>query len=100
MAEVVLKILGDERDLIRAFRKSSREAQSFQATMVGTGRSLARGLGFTAATAGVVGFGVALRDTVGAAIDFESSFAGVRKTVDATEPQFAELAEGFRNLAR
>jgi TP901 family phage tail tape measure protein len=100
MAEVVLKILGDERDLIRAFRKSSREAQSFQATMVGTGRSLARGLGFTAATAGVVGFGVALRDTVGAAIDFESSFAGVRKTVDATEPQFAALSEGFRNLAR
>lgn len=34
------------------------------------------------------------------AIDFESSFAGVRKTVDATEPQLAELAQGFRDLSK
>lgn len=38
--------------------------------------------------------------SVKAAVDFESSFAGVRKTVDATEAQFAELASGFRNLAK
>ncbi|HVL67205.1 MAG TPA: phage tail tape measure protein [Vicinamibacterales bacterium] len=35
-----------------------------------------------------------------AAIDFESSFAGVRKTVDATEGEFAKLAQGFRDLAK
>lgn len=35
-----------------------------------------------------------------AAIDFESSFAGVRKTVNATEAQFAELSAGVRQLAR
>ena len=35
-----------------------------------------------------------------AAIDFESSFAGVRKTVTATEPQFQALAQGFRDLAK
>lgn len=34
------------------------------------------------------------------AVDFESSFAGVRKTVEATESQFAEMAQGFRNLAK
>ncbi len=34
-----------------------------------------------------------------AAIDFESSFAGVRKTVDATEEEFGRLATGLRNLA-
>ena len=32
-------------------------------------------------------------------IDFESSFAGVRKTVTATEPQLQALADGFRELA-
>ena len=32
--------------------------------------------------------------------DFESSFAGVRKTVDATEEQFQELATGFRSMAK
>lgn len=34
------------------------------------------------------------------AIDFESSFAGVRKTVDASEKEFAQLAKNFRNLAK
>lgn len=35
-----------------------------------------------------------------AAIDFESSFAGVRKTVNATEDEFAAMAQAFRNLAK
>jgi TP901 family phage tail tape measure protein len=34
------------------------------------------------------------------AIDFESSFAGVRKTVNATEPEFAAMAQAFRDLAK
>lgn len=35
-----------------------------------------------------------------AAIDFESSFAGVRKTVEATEPEFKALAQAFRDLSK
>jgi TP901 family phage tail tape measure protein len=34
-----------------------------------------------------------------AAIDFESSFAGVRKTVDATEAEFSDLSDGLRKMA-
>jgi TP901 family phage tail tape measure protein len=34
------------------------------------------------------------------AMDFESSFAGVRKTVDGTEPELAALAQGFRDLSK
>jgi TP901 family phage tail tape measure protein len=34
------------------------------------------------------------------AMDFESSFAGVRKTVDATEGEFAKLSQGFRDMAK
>lgn len=34
------------------------------------------------------------------AMDFESAFAGVRKTVDATEEQFAELETGIRDMAK
>lgn len=37
---------------------------------------------------------------VKAASDFESSFAGVRKTVEATEPEFAALAQGLRDMAK
>lgn len=32
--------------------------------------------------------------------DFESAFAGVRKTVDATEAQFARLEDGIRNMSK
>ncbi len=35
-----------------------------------------------------------------ASIDFETAFAGVRKTVDATEDQFAALEKGIRNMAK
>ena len=34
------------------------------------------------------------------ASDFESSFAGVRKTVNATEEQFGALSEGMRDLSK
>lgn len=35
-----------------------------------------------------------------AAIDFESAFAGVRKTVDATEEEFAQLEKGIREMSQ
>ena len=34
-----------------------------------------------------------------AAMDYESAFAGVRKTVDATEEQFDQLSRGIREMA-
>lgn len=37
--------------------------------------------------------------TVKAASDFESAFAGVRKTVDASEPEFKKLSDNLRTLA-
>ena len=35
-----------------------------------------------------------------AAVDFESAFAGVRKTVDMSETEFATLSDGIRNMAK
>ena len=56
------------------------------------------GTGMTAAiTLPIAAIGTA---AVKAALDFESSFAGVRKTVDATESEFAALEQGFRDLAK
>jgi len=48
-------------------------------------------------TLGVAG-GLAL--SAKAAIDFESSFTGVRKTLNATEGQFLSLADGIRQLSK
>jgi len=44
----------------------------------------------------LAGFGLAAK----AAIDFESSFAGVRKTVDGTEAQMGQMREGILAMAR
>jgi len=35
-----------------------------------------------------------------AAVDFESAFAGVRKTVDATEEEFAQIEQGIREMSK
>lgn len=52
-----------------------------------------------AGTALLVGVGAALAVGTKAAIDFESSFAGVRKTVEASEGQFERLARNIRDLS-
>lgn len=48
-------------------------------------------------TTPLLGMGVAAGK---AAMDFESAFAGVRKTVDATESQYAALAQGIRAMSQ
>lgn len=53
---------------------------------------------------GIVATGAALTAMGGyalkASIDFESAFAGVRKTVDATEAEFAMLEKGIRDMSK
>src|SRR5690606_39123325 len=48
-------------------------------------------------TAPIVGLGTVATKS---AVDFETAFAGVRKTVHATEEQFAELEQGIRELSK
>lgn len=50
-----------------------------------------------AVTVPIVAMGTA---AVKAQIDWESAFAGVRKTVDATEEEFAELSQGIRDMSK
>ena len=44
--------------------------------------------------------GTALVTSAKSAIDFESAFTGVEKTVDGTEQQMAELKQGIRDMAK
>lgn len=57
---------------------------------------LKKGLAGIAVGAAIIG-GLAL--AVNAAIEFESAFTGVRKTVELTEPGFVKLEENIRNMA-
>jgi len=60
--------------------------------MTDAGKKLSIGV-----TAPIVGLGTVATK---AAVDFESAFAGVRKTVDATEEEFAQLEQGIRDMAK
>ncbi len=49
---------------------------------------------------GAVGIGLILRNMARDAIEFESAFAGVRKTVDATEAEFDQLSRRLVDLSK
>lgn len=56
------------------------------------------GMALTAGlTVPIVGLGIVAAK---ASIDFESAFAGVKKTVDATDAQFAQMRQGIRDMAK
>nr|DAG79871.1 MAG TPA: minor tail protein [Caudoviricetes sp.] len=90
-AEVAARELGDEMD--KASSKSGRFAEGIRsnsADLQTAGTALAAvGAGLTAAS---VGMGKA-------AMDWESAFAGVKKTVDDSTEGYAQLEGELRNLA-
>ena len=53
-----------------------------------------------AAAAALTGVVLVMRKVIGTAIEFESAFAGVRKTVNATEAEFAQLSQGIRDMSK
>ena len=82
-----------------AMRQSSKSAEKWTKDLKSMGQQ-ATNVGSTltkAFTLPIAGVGVAVAKL---AMDFESSFAGVRKTVDATEPEFAAMAASFRQLSK
>jgi TP901 family phage tail tape measure protein len=89
----------DSAEFDTAMKRVSSSAKSWSSDLSNIGRqATAVGSALTTSlTLPMVGLGIA---AVKAASDFESSFAGVRKTVDATEPEFAALAQGLRDMAK
>ncbi len=82
-----------------AFTKFGKSAQEIGKKFSDVGKEIS-GFG-SALTKGVTapivaGAGLALK----AAIDYESAFAGVKKTVDGTPQQFEKLSASIRNMAK
>lgn len=79
----------------RAVSNFANDVNSFQQR----NRQALDDIGSTAGRAGAAaaaGLGLVAK----AAIDWESAFTGVQKTVDATDAQYAELEQGLRSLAK
>lgn len=71
---------------------ASRSITSFGAGAAAAGMTLTRGFTLPVAALG----GLAINESM----KFSSAFAGVRKTIDATEPEFAKLRQGIRDMAK
>ncbi len=85
IGDAVLTIGGDTTKLDKSLKGIGDK-------MAKVGRNLTLKL-----TAPLVAFGAL---TLKAAIDFEDAFAGVRKTVEATEEEFAALEQGIRDMTK
>jgi TP901 family phage tail tape measure protein len=95
----ILRVLltGSSAELEATLKKSNTEIKRFTKEL-GTFGQQAQALGASltkAVTLPLVAFGAA---AIKAASDFESSFAGVRKTVDGTVDQFGELTEAGKEI--
>ncbi|MBY6274447.1 MAG: phage tail tape measure protein, partial [Bacillaceae bacterium] len=96
---LVINIIGDSsqfRDSIEESIKTMQRAERQVARSARNIEKLGQGLmiGLTAPLMLISGYATK------AAIDWEDAFAGVRKTVEGTEEQLAELARGIRDMAR
>jgi TP901 family phage tail tape measure protein len=88
----ILELLGDSAQFRAELKRAASRFEEVGRRMEAAGRTLT-----AAVTLPIVAIGVAAGK---AAIDFESSFAGIRKTMDLTEAEFKQLAQANRDLAK
>ena len=76
----------------RSFQRAGKEITKAGKNISKVGSSLTKSV-----TVPIVAMGAA---AIKAGIDYESAFAGVKKTVDATDKELDELKQGFRDLSK
>lgn len=96
---VYSELILDGSKYFSTLEKAEKQAENFQKKLEKTGKNLEKvGKNLSKyVTAPIVAMGTL---STKAAIDFESAFAGVRKTVDASEKEFAALEKGIRDMSK
>lgn len=91
--ESQLEEVNKEKDIFtRKIKEASKKLEDIGSKMQDVGKQMSWKV-----TAPIVAFGGLATKS---AIDFESAFAGVRKTVDATDVELADLKQGIRDMAK
>lgn len=96
---LIVKVGADTTDFSNKMNYMSKDLKGISKSLNNTGRDLSKaGATLTkSVTLPIVGIGVASGK---AAIDFESAFAGVKKTVDASVEDLARLEKGIRDMSK
>lgn len=92
VANLIIKVSASVTDFEKSMASLEKQLDRTGAKLKDIGGDLTKGLTLPLTALG----GGAIK----MAMDFETSFSGVRKTVNATEEQFAQLAAGMRALAQ
>lgn len=95
LGSLIVKIGADIKEFTSGLdrvSKSTGDFGKFTATAADVGAKALTTMGVAASAVGV--------NATRMAIDFESSFAGIKKTTDATAEEFAVLSAGIRQLAQ
>jgi TP901 family phage tail tape measure protein len=97
VADRILTVVltGDAKSALRAFGQVEKSSGGLGGSLAKLGKIAT--VAFAAMGAAAVGVG---GTAIKMAIDFESSFAGIRKTMDLTEAEFGKLAQANRDLAK
>lgn len=82
----------DGKGFYKGLDKAETSLSNLSKKMAMTGAALTLGV-----TAPLVKLG---KEVFGAAADYESAFAGVRKTTDATEAEYAQLSKGIIDMSK
>lgn len=95
---ILIKIGADITQFSRAMKQSTTELDKFKNANRETFDAYKK-VG-AAVTAGGVAIAAGIGLAVKEAASYQSAFAGVRKTTDATEAEFATLSKGIRDMAK
>lgn len=96
------KLESGQKKIKDAAEKGEKDAEKLESAFTKSGKAIAKSLDEVGKSMIKLGAAptLALIGVSKAAIDFESSFAGIRKTVDLSEAGFQELGDNLRNIAK
>lgn len=97
VAELVAVLRADTADFDRKMRDGEQSVKDFSRNSSTSLSDFKRN-----AMTALAGFGIAtlIKDMTNAAIDFDSAFADVRKTIDGTDQELSDLQSTIRDMAR
>ena len=92
VGDISVRLTANTAQFTQALTTAQRKMQAVSSSLISLGTRMTIGLSAPIA--------LLARGVLKASIDFESAFAGVRKTVNATEDQFAALSHGIIEMSR
>lgn len=92
LGTLFVRLTADATELVTGMNQAVTTIEFSAKSILAIIKNIAVGVAAVMAVIGVV--------SVREAMKFEDSFAGVRKTVQATEVEYAKMAQAFRNLAK